>query len=75
MIYELPPMHFNRAAPLFAETWMDAAFIDSAFAGRVPARVFVDDATRPMAALLCRTFGYYVAGHVAATALRQEATV
>lgn len=70
-VYELPPSLFSRAAPLFAEAWMDRAFIGAAFEGKTPARVFVDDAARPGTALLCRTFEYYVAGSPGAGALRR----
>src|SRR3712207_4148218 len=69
-IYELPPPLFPRAAPLFAEAWMDGAFIGAVFEGKTPGRVFVDDAERPTAALMCRTYEYFVAGNPGATALR-----
>ena len=61
-VYELPRSLFARAASMFDEAWADGAFIRSAFEGTVAARIFVDDAARPTAALLCRTFEYYVAG-------------
>lgn len=70
-VYQLPPALFSRAAPLFDEGWMDNAFIGAVFEGKTEGRVFVDDATRPSAALLCRTFEYYVAGSPDATALRR----
>jgi RimJ/RimL family protein N-acetyltransferase len=70
-VYELPPPLYSRAASLFDEGWADGAFIRSAFEGTVAARLFVDDAARPTAALFCRTFEYYVAGDPAATALRR----
>ena len=71
MIYELPRPLFDRAAPLFAEAWMDGAFIWGAFEGHVAGRIFVDDPARPTAALLHRAFEYSVAGDTRATELRQ----
>ncbi len=62
MIYELPYGLFHRAAPLFAATPIERSLIDAAFEGRQPARLFVDDARHPTAALLSRTYEYYVAG-------------
>ena len=70
-VYELPPSLFSRAAPLFAEAWMDRAFIQGVFEDKTPGRIFVDDPERPTAALLCRTFEYYVAGSPDAAALRR----
>lgn len=70
-VYELPQSLFSRAAALFDEAWADGAFIRSPFEGTMAARIFVDDAARPTAALICRTFEYYVAGSVEATALRR----
>src|SRR5689334_22712765 len=70
-IYELPQPLFSRAAPLFEEAWADGAYIWSAFAGTMAARLFVDDPGQPTAALLCRTYEYYVAGTPAATGLRR----
>lgn len=71
MIYELPRAYFDRAAPLFAETWMDGAFIWGAFEGHLAGRVFVDDPERPTVALLCRAFEYYVADDPGAAELRR----
>jgi RimJ/RimL family protein N-acetyltransferase len=71
MIYELPRALFGRARDLFAETWMDGAFIWGAFEGRLTGRVFVDDPERPTAAMLTQAFEYYVAGDPGATALRR----
>lgn len=62
MIYELPYRLFHLAAPLFAKTSIERSVIDATFEGRQPARLFVDDARHPTAALLCRTYEYYVAG-------------
>lgn len=71
LIYELPQALAGIAAPVFKEIWFDEAFIDSFFEGRQEGRIFVDDPQNPTAALLCRTFEYYVAGNVDALALRQ----
>lgn len=71
MIYELPRARFDRAQRLFAETWMDGAFIWGVFEGRLAGRVFVDDPGRPTAAMLAQAFEYYVAGDPGATALRR----
>src|SRR5579871_5294701 len=62
MIYELPSEAFQRAAPLFAGGWFDRAFIDAVFEGSQNGRIFVDNPQAPTAALLCRTYEYYVAG-------------
>jgi RimJ/RimL family protein N-acetyltransferase len=70
VIYELPRELFARASPLFAEAWMDGAFIWGPFEGHLPGRLFVDDAARPTAALLYRPFEYYVAGDPGAAELR-----
>lgn len=71
MIYELPRALFGRARGLFAETWMDGAFIWGVFEGRLAGRVFVDDPERPTAAMLTQAFEYYVAGDPDATELRR----
>ncbi len=71
MIYELPRALFGRARGLFAETWMDGAFIWGAFEGRLAGRVFVDDPERPTAAMLVQAFEYYVAGAPGASELRR----
>ena len=62
MIYELPRDRLARAAPLFTAARFDAAFVDAVFEGRQEGRVFVDAPQAPTAALLCRTYEYYVAG-------------
>ncbi len=71
VIYELPQAQAGVAAPLFKTAWFDEAFIDAFFEGRDRGRLFVDDPHRPAAALLCRTFEYYVAGDPGSLALRQ----
>ena len=69
-IYELPADHFDVTAPLFAEAWFDEPYMDAVLKGRHPGRIFVDDPAAPSAALMCRTYEYYVAGAVASP-LRQ----
>src|SRR3954453_23006007 len=71
MIYELSRASFTLAAPLFASRWFDEAFIDSIFEGTQDARLFVDDPRQPSAALLCRTYEYYIAGDHTNQALRR----
>lgn len=50
------------ARPVFSDAWFDRAHIDSVFEGRQPGRLFVDDPEQPSAAIMFRTFGFYVAG-------------
>jgi RimJ/RimL family protein N-acetyltransferase len=69
-VYELPAERMNVARPVFADAWFDRAYIDSAFEGRQPGRLFVDDPESPSAAILFRTFGYYVAGNAGCIPLR-----
>jgi len=64
IVYELPPVLFGVVAPLFAPAWFDRAYVDAVLEERDAGRVFVDDPDAPSAALLCRTFEYYVAGSV-----------
>ena len=61
-IYELPCTLFYRAKPLYAPAPFDQPAYDAVFEGRQPGRIFVDDADAPTAALMCRTYEYYVAG-------------
>ncbi|MEO8609249.1 MAG: GNAT family N-acetyltransferase [Chloroflexota bacterium] len=63
-IYELPVDHFDVTAPLFNEAWFDEPYMDAVLKGRHPGRIFVDDPVAPSAALMCRTYEYYVAGNV-----------
>ena len=71
MVYELAPAAYTRAASLFAGRWFDEAFIDSVFEGTQAARIFVDNPDTPRAALLCRTYEYYIAGEPDVPQLRQ----
>lgn len=70
-VYELSPARFELAAPLFVEAWYDRAYIDAVFEGSQVGRVFVDHAEQPTAALLCRTYDYFVAGDTGANTLRR----
>lgn len=65
-IYELPSSLFDRCKPLFAAAPFDQPAYDAVFEGVQPARLFVDDAETPTAALMCRTYEYYVTGAPAA---------
>ena len=71
LIYELPQAQAGIAAPVFKGIWFDEAYIDSFFEGRQEGRIFVDNPRKPTAALLCRTFEYYIAGNAGSLALRQ----
>lgn len=68
-VIELPREDFTGVETLFRSFEFDRAFLDSVFEGRQEARVFVDSVAAPRAALMCRTYGYYVAGESAATSL------
>ena len=61
-IYELPPSQFERARPILGNPPADFAYIDSGLTGASPARVFVDDPGQPAAALMTRTYEYFVGG-------------
>jgi len=70
VVYELPSSQFAVAEALFRETWFDAALIGAVFEGRQAGRLFVDRLERPTAALMSRSFEYYVAGSIEAEAMR-----
>ncbi|HEV2107100.1 MAG TPA: hypothetical protein VGR16_02465, partial [Thermomicrobiales bacterium] len=61
-VFELPPERFSLAAPIFAGATFDASYMDAVFEGKSEGRIFIDDPERPGAALLCRTYDYFVAG-------------
>ena len=61
-VYELPAERFTLAAPVFAGATFDAPYLDAVFEGRSGGRIFIDDPVRPGAALLCRTYEYFVGG-------------
>jgi RimJ/RimL family protein N-acetyltransferase len=63
-IYELPFALFRRVKPLFDAAWFDEACHEAVYAGWQPGRIFVDHAEAPTAALMCRTYEYYVAGEI-----------
>jgi len=71
MVYELHPDAFERAAPLFESAWFDRAFIDAVFERGQVGRLFVDRPERPTAALLARSYEYYVAGDSGPSELRR----
>src|SRR5688500_6960746 len=61
-VYELPPDRFDLARPLLSSPPADWAYVDAGLTGVNPARVFVDDPDRPTAALMCRTYEFFVGG-------------
>lgn len=61
-IYQLPFDHFANGRFLFAGTGYEEPFLDSVFEGLMPGQLFIDDLHQPTAALLCRTYDYFVAG-------------
>jgi GNAT superfamily N-acetyltransferase len=61
-IYELPSTLFERCKPLYAQAAFDVPAYDAVFEGRQPGRLFVDNAATPTAAIMCRTYDYFVAG-------------
>ncbi len=70
-VYELPFDRFAVTAPLFSAAWFDEPYIDNVLQGRQRGRIFVDASDAPTAALMCRTYDYYLAGDPGAGALRQ----
>jgi GNAT superfamily N-acetyltransferase len=69
-VFELPNPLYDRVTSLYADAPFDQPCYDSVFEGKQPARIFVDNADAPTAALMCRSYEYYHAGAVDA-ALRQ----
>jgi hypothetical protein len=69
-VFELSRNQFQRVAPLYAAVPFDQPCYDSVFEGKLEARIFVDDADAPTAALMCRSYEYFPAGAVNAS-LRQ----
>ena len=61
-VFELPPAAFERTRPVLGHPPADLAYIDSGLRGINPARVFVDDPDQPSAALMTRTYEYFVGG-------------
>jgi hypothetical protein len=69
-LFEFPLSLFSRVQPLYAAAPFDQPCYDAVFEGRQAARIFVDDADKPSAALMTRAYEYYPAGEVN-PALRQ----
>jgi RimJ/RimL family protein N-acetyltransferase len=69
-VYELPVHLFHRTAPLFAEAWFDEPYMDAVVKGKQVGRIVVDRPDEPTAAIMFRTYEYYIAGAVD-TPLRQ----
>jgi RimJ/RimL family protein N-acetyltransferase len=69
-VYELPVEMFQRTATLFGEAWFDEPYMDSVLKGRQTGRIVVDRPNEPTAAIMFRTYEYYIAGAVD-TPLRQ----
>jgi RimJ/RimL family protein N-acetyltransferase len=57
--------------PLFEGTWFDEMFIMPALKGQQPGRVIVDHPDNPTAAILFRTYDFYIGGSPDSAALRQ----
>jgi RimJ/RimL family protein N-acetyltransferase len=70
-VYELPFERFSLVMPLFERAWFDEMFIMPALKGEQPGRVVVDRVDSPTAAILFRTYGFYIAGSPDALGLRQ----
>ncbi len=60
--------------PLFEQVWFDEMFIMPALKGQQPGRVVVDCLDDPTAAILFRTYNFYIAGSPDALNLRQFIT-
>jgi GNAT superfamily N-acetyltransferase len=69
-VFELPRSQFDLVKPLYAQAQFDQPCYASVFEGKVPARIFVDDADAPKSALMFRSYEYFVAGE-ASPVLRQ----
>jgi hypothetical protein len=70
-VYEIGSSLRGESAPLFSGAGFDRALIDSVFEGRQDGRLFVDEPHHPRAALLCRTYDWYIAGDHTAEGLRR----
>jgi hypothetical protein len=64
ILFELPRSQFDLVKPLYAEAQFDQPCYASVFEGKVPARIFVDEADAPKSALMFRSYEYFVAGEV-----------
>ena len=63
MVAELETSRFRGTRPLWGEMWMHLA-VESIFEGRTAARMFVDDAAKPRAAMTWTGQRLYLAGDV-----------
>ncbi len=70
-IYELSPVLYGRVSNLFDVVHFDRAQIGAVLEGRQAGRVFVDDPLHPSAALMTRTYGFYLSGNPECAALRE----
>lgn len=61
-VVELGPDQLGLAAPLYADAPADRAYIDAVFERRSAGRIFVDRLDAPRAALMARSYEYFVAG-------------
>ncbi len=61
-VYELSFEQYPIARPLFAAAHFDEACHEAVFLGWNPARIFVDDPIAPRAALMARSYEYFLAG-------------
>ena len=61
-VVELAPEQIGLAAPLYADAPAARAYIGAVFEGRSPGRIFVDQVDQPCAALMARSYEYFVAG-------------
>ena len=61
-VVELGPDQLALASPLYDVAPADRAYLDAVFQGRSPGRLFVDRLEQPRAALMARTYEYFLAG-------------
>ena len=66
-IYELPSSQFELARSVLGSPPADFAYIDAGLTGMSPARIFVDDQQRPAAALMTRSYEYFIGGERSAS--------
>ena len=64
-IHELPPSRFEVARSVLGSPPADFAYVDAGLTGMSPARIFVDDPEQPTAALMTRSYEYFVGGEIA----------
>jgi len=61
-VYQLDPKRFDVVEHLFTDATFDRVHVRAVFEGKQPGRILVDDPKTPTAALLCRTYEYYLTG-------------